>query len=122
MCLVIYNKNCHIAEEDIHCYKVLIKNYSNQLITPYVGEVVDITKGQSVDELKDLSEFTSRSYCIDKGAIHSFRQFRFAKELFDKRDNSIIYETIIPAGSKYYASDFEYASQELKYIKEYVFV
>jgi hypothetical protein len=140
MCLRIFsNREALIADNDIECYKIVVKNkkvFSKKYFT--LARLVNIKLGDEYTsdiEFDTITKFfprTGRSVTkitIEKG-LHSFTNLRDAKsfcqtQLLDESYNYYIVKCIIPKNSKYYIGIFEnkecYASNNIKYTTEIVY-
>ena len=140
MCLTVYAKKNEtpepkIAENDIHCYKILsINDWENfeekfdkdfQLKTPYRG--FEMEAGKHYEE-KEENLVVSRRYHYDddendpwevnEGMFHSYASIEDAvQDVVEFQDGNIIFHAIIPKGAKYFAGEFGsvggYASNEI---------
>lgn len=142
MCLTVYtekNKTPEpkIAENDIHCYKLLIINdWENleesfdkdfHLKTPYSNFLME--PGEHYEE-KEENVIMSRNYYVSddddeydawdigEGMFHSYASIEDAVHDVDEfHDGNIIFHAIIPKGAKYFEGEFGgvvgYASNEI---------
>lgn len=128
MCLILskYKKNStlfEVAKEDIICYK-LLKASSNSLYTAYRGFPVE---GRYL-KAKDLPNIkcSGKGYYLEEGVIHSFASLGAAHLaiLLSSFDfiNIVVYECIIPKGTKYYKGRFgtlsSYGSLCIKFVEK----
>lgn len=125
MCLVTSQREPKIAEEDIICYKVLIKNrdglYSPILNVKYNIELniahgeLEITEVRIKNTADCIYPYNIALYCIRGGVLHCYKSKHNAKEHRKWSCNSVVYKCIIPKGSKYYVSidDIEICSDKL---------
>ena len=124
MCLVLTkNARRQIAEEDIPCIKIIIKD-GKKWMTPYQN--IRITPGTTVKSELIVYGGLFNTKLINVG-IHSFMPGCTAKILseldwFDGRGYSArAINCIIPKGAEYYVGSFEselnnaYASNQLQY-------
>lgn len=119
-----------IAEEDIICYKIVLKTGTNQYETPFQcmkvslnTEYVDTTPTN--DNLVDLSVNE-----INGGYYHSFKNKDNVLEYSHHFNGAVcVLKGIIPKGSEYYEGVYTsicigylpaYASKKIKYIEEIV--
>jgi len=108
MCLDVgYESKAKVAEEDIKCYKVIIKKYGNTgWMTPFM--CIPIKEGEVCK-----SEIVVDRFEIAV-ALHSFTNLTAAKRELkwfkDRRQNNdpIVIKCIIPKGSVYYMGKYEY--------------
>lgn len=140
MCLrILSNSEALISENDIECYKIVLKN-KNIFFKKYytLARLIHIKLGKEYTsdfefgtETKFIPRaghsFTKRT--IEKG-LHSFTNLREAKsfcqtELLDNSYHYYIVKCIIPKKSKYYFGRFGdregYASNCIKYTEEIVY-
>lgn len=142
MCLTVYTKNSKtpepkIAENDIHCYKILtINDWENfdekfdkdfQLTTPYRN--FEMEPGGHYEEKEENFIMSQRNYVTDdkneydawevgEGMFHSYASIEDAvQDVVEFCDGNIIFHAIIPKGAKYFAGEFGaivgYASNEI---------
>ena len=118
MCLTVLDKNHHIAESDITCYK-LFKIKNGNLVTKYQEFEVDPTKELVAKGKLDIVK-CNEEWEINEGVIHSFSTILGAL-LYSER-NTVLYECIIPKGTKYYIGKFSvsgsYGSEKLTLVKK----
>lgn len=118
MCLTVLDKNHHIAESDITCYKLFrIKN--EKLVTKYQEFEVDPTKELVARGRLDIVK-CNEEWEINGGVIHSFSAILGAL-LYSER-STVLYECVIPKGTKYYIGKFSasgsYGSEKLTLIRK----
>lgn len=118
MCLTVLDKNHHIAESDITCYK-LFKIKSGKLVTKYQEFEVDPTKELVARGRLDIVK-CNEEWEINGGVIHSFSTILGAL-LYSER-STVLYECVIPKGTKYYIGKFSasgsYGSEKLTLIRK----
>lgn len=113
MCLETIQIEPEVAEKPITVYKVL-NNCGGMYYTPYQGKVVwtEILDGKEplvAEGEKDVTTITS----INGGYIHSYKNFASIKEL----PYYSVFECEIPAGTKYWANENSYASEQIVFKK-----
>ena len=143
MCLSISTKKNEtpepkIAENDIHCYKVLsINDWENleesfdndfHLKTPYANFLME--PGEHYEEKEEnlvIGRYNYHNYAnydeydmweVGGGMFHSYASIEDAVEdVLEFQDGNIIFHAIIPKGAKYFEGDFGsvvgYASNEI---------
>ena len=98
MCLTSIHRNIKTAKEDIHCYKLLeVRN--THLISPYKKYRWYINK------LVKLSTLNKDEYGHINEGLHAYLEnYSFKRKLLSywRYNPVIIYNCIIPKGSKYY--------------------
>ena len=118
MCLTVLDKNHHIAESDIICYK-LFKIKSGKLVTKYQEFEVDPTKKLVARGRFDIVK-CNEEWEINGGVIHSFSTILGAL-LYSER-STVLYECVIPKGTRYYIGKFSasgsYGSKELTLMRK----
>lgn len=116
MCLTLNDTEIRIAEEDIICYKVFVKQY-NTLISPYqkmryeYGTVYVLETPMIVKHGKGLWE--QDIGCVEEG-FHSFSYKEEAERLklvlstLSKNavSNYVVVKCLIPVGTRYAAGTF----------------
>lgn len=130
MCLITF-ENLKIAEEDIICYKILVKR-GDTYITPFAE--MDITNyvvnnkvwnDSAPEDIKTqilLDVPPRKYYVIGEGFIHTYERSNLyiAGQLqkYFPEDEIIMLKCIIPAGTVYFeGNDDDYCSKSLKFIK-----
>lgn len=140
MCLTVYAKKNEtpepkIAENDIHCYKLLsINDWENleesfdndfHLKTPYANFLME--PGEYYEEKEENFVTPRRNYYtndvyygweVGAGMFHSYASIEDAvQDVVEFQDGNIIFHAIIPKGAKYFEGDFGgvvgYASNEI---------
>lgn len=130
MCLEVKKPEIIVAQEDIICYKVLIKR-DNSVVSPYwafeykIGETYKIEKPleikKRINYVRCCNEFEVRQ------GFHSFEQFQTAKAFLlyiqrPFRSGYCAYKCIIPKGTKmvygYFSGRPSIASETIKIIEE----
>lgn len=118
MCLTVLDKNHHIAENDITCYK-LFKIKGGKLVTKYQEFEVDPTKELVARGRLDIVK-CNKEWEINGGVIHSFSIILGAL-LYSER-STVLYECVIPKGTKYYIGKFSasgsYGSEKLTLVRK----
>lgn len=136
MCFYSTTKRFKIAERNITCYKVLSipESYfigiNEALKTPYTDTVVskDIWSGKSLFSAsgkfqagKIESGFFKGLYMITSGVIHIFKYSFQAKKCLG--EDSILFECVIPKGTRYIEGDDGYyscyVSEKIKFVKKF---
>ena len=130
MCLITF-ENSKIAEEDIICYKILVKR-GDTYITPFTEtDVTDYVVNNKVwnDSVSEdiitrifLSIPPKKYYVIGRGFIHTYkRSYSYIADRLQKylsEGEVVILKCIIPAGTVYFeGNDDDYCSKSLKFIK-----
>jgi hypothetical protein len=113
MCLETIQIEPEVAEKPITVYKVL-NNCGGVYYTPYQGKVVwnEILDGKEplvAEGEKNITTITS----INGGYIHTYKNFSSIKEL----PYYSVFECEIPAGTKYWANENSYASEQIVFKK-----
>lgn len=118
MCLTVLDKNHHIAESDITCYK-LFKIKSGKLVTKYQEFEVDPTKELVARGRLDIVK-CNKGWEINGGVIHSFSTILEA--LLYSEGSTVLYECVISKGVKYYIGKFlasgSYGSEKLTLVRK----
>lgn len=136
MCLYSRTKRFKVAERNITCYKMLsipesyFVGINEALKTPYTDTVVskDIWSGKSLFSAsgkfqaeKIESGVDKGFYKITSGVIHTFKYSFQAKKCLG--EDSVLFECIIPKGTRYIEGDDEYsscyASEKIKFVKKF---
>ena len=139
------------AKEDIVCYKVLkigkvwklihffnrkLGEWVDAYMTPY--QQVPVSEKIINGKKKFKADMSERDFLekvkikfyggkpmdvhIDEGLIHTVRNLKTAEEMADTHLNLVIFECIIPKGTKYMKGTFTgvpaYASRSIKFVKE----
>lgn len=130
MCLITF-ENSKIAEEDIICYKILVKR-GDTYITPFAE--MDITNyvvnnkvwnDSAPEDIKTqilLDVPPRKYYVIGEGFIHTYKhRYVYIADLLKQyfpEDEIVVFKCIIPAGTVYFeGNDDDYCSKSLKFIK-----
>jgi hypothetical protein len=128
MCL--RQKKHDIANEDIVCYKVVMREIHNGVVefaspfvlgtiskdviegkTPFIARKYNIEKKYCTEISEDDFSKLLNQYCIGHGAIHTFSSRTSAKKVaswfrsfctFSKNKVFIVFKCIIPKGTQYY--------------------
>lgn len=134
MCFYSTTKRFKIAERDITCYKMLsipesyLFGVNEDLKTPCTNTAVskDIWTGKSpflasgTFKAKIETHYYKPFYVITSGVIHTFKYSFEAKKHFGKE--SVLFECIIPKGTKYIEGDDGYnscyVSEKIKFVKK----
>ena len=118
MCFTISEKytNELTAEEDIKVYKHgTSKCFDWIYLSPYQHfEYLRFKKQKKIYLVPYVTYFLDK--CIDNG-YHSYKELKTA-QVFEKHENSSVYEFKIPKGAKYYKNDTEIVSNQIIYIKK----
>jgi hypothetical protein len=124
MCFEIdeQHKEKKIAEKDITCYKLIIKN-QNELKTPFMGSVINF--GDTVEAYLEIFK-----YFVEDG-IHSYTSFgkafavkmRLITDGWASPGKLIIIKSVIPKGAEYFFNSYdkEYVSSKMIYGKKRTF-
>lgn len=136
MCLYTKNRNAFVAEEDIVCYKILIKTKIPFVYkTPIVGtklikfpniKTTFKAKGNHIIHLAPIHPTLSGNdiYEVAGGFIHTYKNLEGVKSLLERNcfENFTVFKCIIPKGTNYYKSvnelEDEYASEKIKILEE----
>lgn len=124
MCLYSKKRKKLIAEEDIHCHKVLIINLNEgkcRFLTPYMKNEVESGVVYGSEKTKEtwgetyLAEDGSLYYTVGKGFHHSFKNRSDAEKqwVFSKR--IAIVDAYIPKGSEYFVGSYGPGKDEVVY-------
>lgn len=127
MASISYTNKPLIAQEDIVCYKMLVKKKyfifsiyrtptTNTIIFPFLLRLFNIPfKARGKEEIRNT--FWGSKYVIEKGFIHT--QSNINKPKINYSNNIKIFECVIPKGTKYFACMRGiYASKKIKFIKQ----
>lgn len=136
MCLVCDNLKFKTAEEDIECYKVVIKTDENSYITPYQRFLCTLNEHYiNKHEVDDYKE-SKNAYYVYGGVFHSFQKLSdaYLEMLWFKNKDAVQYsmgkyavviKCIIPKGTEYIEGNFGnitynpcYGSKEIIYKEE----
>lgn len=119
MCLLVNEKVAKVAEEEIVCYKIIVKDESGTFRTPFRGNLV---------EMNELLVEESFQFMPEEAAVHigfhSFDSFESAIEQINKDEDGYIIQCVIPAGSRYWKGRFSseedngYCSDRIIYKEE----
>lgn len=135
MCCFSRTKRFKVAEIDITCYKILSipENYfvgiNEDLKTPYTDTSVskDIWSGKSPflasGKFQTEKTYIGKSlYLITSGVIHTFKYSFEAKKCLG--EESVLFECIIPKGTRYIEGDDGYnscyVSEKIKFVKKII--
>lgn len=124
MCLIVDKENfkIEVAQEDIVCYKVLIKRRNGDIVSPFQGFVYEIGKKYKTR----MKHFYNSTYCKITEGFHSFLKeegaWREKMLLQDFYITYVCFRCVIPKGSKivygiYNAKD-AIVSETIKIIEE----
>lgn len=135
MCLITKNKSPLIAEDDIVCYKLLVKT-GNDYRTPYKlmyldNKIVYGKKNLVAEGSEDIEHLPLHGSCIPDrykitgGFIHCYTDHETAIYRADFFDNNecvvyvTVFECIIPKGTAYYkGNNCDICAKEIKLIKK----
>ena len=136
MCFYSRTKRFKIAERNITCYKMLSIHESyfvginEALKTPYTDTAVskDIWSGKSpfLASGKFQAKIETHNYkpfyTITSGVIHTFKYSFQAKKCLG--EDSVLFECIIPKGTRYIEGDDGYnscyVSEKIKFVKKII--
>ena len=108
------------AQEDIVCWKWLMKYSNGKLFSPYQRMEYFLDRKMHDDKKVDRKEKRKNgvnnkylpvvcSHKMSQGGYHTFKNFedadKFVKD--DRTSNSVLVKCIIPKGSKYYEGYFQ---------------
>lgn len=131
MCLITF-ENSKIAEEDIICYKILVKRgdtyvtlFTETDVTDYVvnNRVWNDSTPEDIKTQVCLSVLPPKKYyVIGGGFIHTYKhRYLYITDLLRQyfpEDEIVVFKCIIPAGTVYFeGNDDDYCSKSLKFIK-----
>lgn len=141
MCLYLNEVKPKVAETDIICYKTLVdKKGDGRFESPYFGKKVNsaILSGKLSYNAKGRIEPVvnigyndlGKLYRIGRGLVHTWQDFNAAWYHAVKFSafNEVVFECIIPAGTKYYEGYFDaqdgngdkcYGSKKIKFRGRY---
>ena len=129
MCFVTYNLEIKTADEDITCFKYVVKTSDDTYITPFVGMTVEIGKQYDVkDDNVEVNKYVTgkydgliqqrNKYEISKGVFHSYVKPDFITHAIHSMNPcTYMVKCIIPKGTVYLTNGYEYASKSIKYLK-----
>ena len=138
MCLVCDNLKFKTAEEDIECYKVVIKIDENSYITPYQRFLCSLNEHYINKHEIDNYQENKNTYYVYGGVYHSFQKLSDAyfemlwfqtinncPPQYDMGKKSVVVKCIIPKGTEYIEGNFNnlnycpcYGSKEIIYKEE----
>lgn len=132
MCLYTNNRKPLTAEEDIICYKILVKTknpfvYKTPIIRTKVIKIPFFkrtfkAKGDRRILFVALSNYIGTGlYEVSEGFIHTYKEIKSAKHQINYKlyeDKCVIFKCIIPKGTCYYESNNEYASEKIEILDE----
>lgn len=125
MCLHTKNIKLKTAEEDLVCYKVVIRYEEKKYLSFYRGYIYELNKTYYETLLKLFPECKDKVFCIDKG-FHSYVNFCDANDeyVYQKKMYDIaLVKCIIPKGSQYLTGTDDlacecYCSNQIKILGE----
>ena len=114
MCLETYKRDPYTANKNIIVYKILLKSFFGEIISPYWGFVYKLRTLYSTSLSVRQSLHSNKLYLIEKG-LHAYTSIDKAKEEIEFFNKATIYRCIIPKGSLYYINeqDNEIVSNQL---------
>ena len=114
MCLQTYHKNPYTANKDIVVYKILLKSFFGEIVSPYLGFVYKLRTLYSTSLSVRQSLYSNKLYLIDEG-LHAYTSIDKAEKEITYFSRANIYRCIIPKGSLYYVNekDNEIVSNQL---------
>lgn len=117
MCIFTNNVKFKIADQDIVCYKVLLKsNVEGAFLSPYLRFYCTLDKRYDDDNELDIHKWDKSDFTIDKGVFHMFANYEDAMDELDwlafpgwltfpeniqAQYICVIVKCIIPEGSEY---------------------
>lgn len=126
MCLIKKcgeNEEPMVAKSDMTVYKVAIMMYMKsayKFMTPYQGKVFNI--GDTITAKRPIEKTIGRM-CIEASGVHAKLTLNDAKEYgrrFLKTSSPVIFEFVIPKGTKYYIGVDDDIAAEKMYAKQVV--
>ena len=122
MCLRTNQLYCHIAKEDIVCYKALVYYDDLQLHSPYYGNVIwKIGENHIDSQFKDSAIPDPFLHNKVNYGFHTYKHFQD----YCFVDGDRVFKCIIPQGTKYFDGWLNgnifvwgYASEQLRIIEE----
>lgn len=114
MCLETCNKNPYTANKNIVVYKILLKSFFKEIVSPYWGFVYKLRTLYSTSLSVRQSLHSNKLYLIEAG-LHAYTSIDKAKKEIVYFNRATIYRCIIPKGSLYYINekDNEIVSNQL---------
>ena len=126
MSLISYTNKPLIAQEDIVCYKMLVRKkcfifsiyrtpFAYTIVFPFLLKRFNIPfKARGKEEIR--KSYLCIRYVIEKGFIHTYTN----SGLIPSLDGIEIFECVIPKGTEYFACILgkAYASKKIKFIKK----
>lgn len=114
MCLETCKRNPYTANKNIVVYKILLKSFFGEIISPYLNFVYKLRTLYSTSLSVRQSLHSNKIYLIEKG-LHAYTSIDKAKENLIYFSKATIYRCIIPKGSLYFINedDNEIASNRL---------
>jgi hypothetical protein len=141
MCLYSKEFKPKVAEKDIICFKTLVgRRGDGRFESPYMGKKVNSAilsgklsynaKGRIQPIVNIGYNDLGKLYRIGNGLVHTWQDFKTAWQhavKFSSMFKEVIFECVIPAGTKYYEGYFDaqdgngekcYGSKKIKFIKQ----
>ena len=110
------NYNCKTAKEDIVCFKIL-KRPKKGKAGKYKAPFMDFTYNLNRTKTYSVPKFTygipDRRFIYAGIHTHVYR----GQATYQKSNDEVIKECIIPKGTRYYENRYEYVSLKIKIIK-----
>lgn len=104
MCLETCNKNPYTANKNIVVYKILLKSFFKEIVSPYWGFVYKLRTLYSTPLSVRQSLHSNKLYLIEAG-LHAYTSIDKAKKEIVYFTRASIYRCIIPKGSLYYINE-----------------
>ena len=101
-----------MAFKDITCYKIMIDKGNGFLCTPYQNAYLNENRELIGRGSKIVREDAPGEFTVEEGYVHTFADFCDAKTFLSgfmtAPKKYIIFEAIIPKGTKYFEGSFLY--------------
>ena len=123
MCLITFQDEPFVAEEDIVCFKRLVLDKNNRFVTPVIKRKIQgvVISGKRLYRARGIFR---RAYIdpvfpwdtiVDRGWIHTYT----VTPIFFHGNDGVWFECVIPKGTKYWKSNNgkEYASSSIRFVK-----
>ena len=122
MCLITANPSI-VAQRDIECYKLLIKNDVGNT-SPYIRASYRIpstvTDATIIERVAIIPRGSHIEYHVSEGFLHCYRYLHTVErvnEVIFHEENTVIVKCIIPKGTLCYYNDREICAKQLKLIE-----
>lgn len=104
MCLYTLDKTPKVAEQDITCYKVLVRLDDGKLLSPFICTRVSIGEAIKAKYPNDMPVKAIYSYRVGGEGVHAYSKNEIPKwKIFANR---VVAEATIPAGTEYWTDEF----------------